>query len=292
MEKKQLWLIIAGLIFINCLTITFFLAKPDFFSGNEEVVATVGKNKITRQDWLSKMEEQYGEDVLKELVDQKVIQSVAKKYKIKVPEQAVEQEYLMIKNLYGATSSIDEEKWKEQIKYRLLLEELLTKDVVVTEAELKKYYEENKASYQIPTSFHLSQIVVKTEKEASQALKELEQGSKFETLAMEISIDDFSAHKGGDIGFVSVDDQRLTEEYLNHLQTLKEGQWSKAIQVEEGFAIVLLHERIKGKDFSFKEVKDQVRRQIALEQMDVAASANAFWDEANVDWFYGKKEAY
>ena len=99
MGKKQLWMIIAALVFINCLTVAFFLTRVNEVNGlaaNDEAVATVGKKEISRQAWLNELEAKYGKDVLKEMVDQKVIEEMAAKYNIKVSDQDVEREYRML----------------------------------------------------------------------------------------------------------------------------------------------------------------------------------------------------
>lgn len=279
-------MIIAGLIMINCLTVAFFLTR----SGLNEVVATVGKDEITRQDWLKVMEERYGKDVLKEMIDQKVIESLAKKYDIKVSDAAIERELLLVKTMYGSDNSSNEEEWKKQIESSLLLEEILTRDVEIPEDELKAYYDENISLYKVPTSYHVSQIVVKTIDEAEQTLDELKQGSNFATLAMERSIDEFSATQGGDIGFIREEDTNISSDYLKALEKLKPGEWSKPIHVDNGYVIALLHEKIEGKNYRFKEVKDEIKRTIALEQMEGTSFAEDFWDELNVDWFYGENK--
>ncbi|MBA4538409.1 peptidyl-prolyl cis-trans isomerase [Bacillus aquiflavi] len=292
MTRKQLWIIIAALILVNCITIVFFIAK-DKFGKADETVATVGKETITRQEWLKEIEVRYGREVLEDLVNQKVIELAVDKYGIKMSDKKLEQELTMLKTIYGPyyqNQSIDEERWKEQIKYTLFLEELLTKDVKVSEKELKKYYLENKRRFNIPPSYHISQIIVKTKKEAEQVIKELKDGSNFSVLAMERSIDEFSANQGGDLGYVSKDDERFSPAFFLEIEKLKPGQWSKPSKIEQGYVIVLLHERIKGKKYSYKEVKDQIRRQIALEQMDMPISTKPFWKEIGVEWFYGKKE--
>lgn len=298
MKEKQLWIIIAGLFLVNCLTIVFFLNRPDWaekssiLSGPVESVATIGNETISRQDWLNEMEERYGQVVLKDLIDQKVIEQLADKYKIKITDQAIEHELRLIQTMYGTNDQVkgsDEEKWKEQIRYSLLLEELLTKDAIVTEQEMKDYFNENKNLFDVPTSYHLSHILVKTKDEATETVKELEDGSSFSALAMERSIEEFSANQGGDIGFISEDDDQYPTEYLDYAKKLDQGEWSKPIKVENGYAIILLQKKLEGKKYSFDQVKGQIRRQIALEQMDSPVSARAFWDELKVDWFYGKK---
>ncbi|XJZ27396.1 peptidyl-prolyl cis-trans isomerase [Bacillota bacterium Lsc_1132] len=297
MRKKELWLIIAGLFLLNVLTVVFFFAKSEGTSGfaaANEKVATVGGESISRQDWLNELEARYGKEVLKDMIDQKVIRETAAKYKITVSDEDVRRQLRMAQAVYGSSAAenkaVDEKKWKEQVKNSLLLEEILTKDVVVSENEMKKYYKENRDQFRVPTTYHLSHIVVKTEAEAKKALKELSQGSSFSALAMERSIEEFSANQGGDIGYISQDDEQYPAEYLQTAKKLKAGKYSGPIKIKQGYAIIKLHKVIKGHTYTFDEVKNQIRRQIAMEQMKTPASATAFWDEVKVDWFYGNKQ--
>lgn len=291
--RKQLWMVIAALILVNCLTIAFFLSKANPAGGavlDEEAVATIGKETILRQDWLNELEARYGKDVLKEMVDQKVIEEMAAKYKIKVSSQDVDREFRMLQSTttsFNKQNIKDEEKWKEQIRSNLLLEELLTKDVEVSTKELESYYQKNEDLFNVPSAYHLSHIVVSTLEEADKALQELDQGSDFSTLAMERSIEEFSANEGGDIGYISKGDERYPSQYIETVQGLKKGSYSLPIKVDEGYAILKLEGKINGKKYSFSDVKEQIRRQIALEQMKSPASATTFWDDAKVEWFYG-----
>lgn len=275
----------------------FFLAKVNELSGtavSKEVVASVGKSEITRQEWLNELETRYGKDVLKDMIDQKVIKEMAAKYNIKVSEKDVEREYRILQTTYsspGESKRTSEKTWKDHIRNSLLQEEILTRDVEVTEKEMKAYFEENKELFTIPDAYHVSHIIVKSSNEAEKAIKELEEGSSFSALAMERSIEEFSANEGGDIGFIMDGEERYPSEYIRAAKKLKEGNWSDPIQVEQGFAIIKLEGKMKGKKYSYKDVKKQIRREIALEQMKTSASASTFWDEVKVDWFYGNKEA-
>jgi foldase protein PrsA len=291
-EKKQLWLVIAGLVALNIMTISLLLAKPAFLGGNRESVAKIGGESISRQEWLSELETRYGEETLRDLVDQEVVEKMARKYKIKVSDQAVERELTIYKAMYSSAGNEpkSEEKWKQQIKISLLLEELLTKDVKVSEEDMKVFYEQNKSLFDIPASYHLSQIVVETKKDADTAVSELKAGSSFAALAMELSIDEFSANQGGDLGFLNEEDEIVSPEVLDVAKTLKAKEWTGPVKVENGYAIIYLHEKLEGKKYAFKEVKNQIRRQMALEQMDIPVSARAFWTEAEVSWFYEDSE--
>lgn len=289
MEKKQLWYIIAGLAILNAITLVMLLAKPAILEGNKESVAKIGKESISRQEWLTELEERYGQETLRDLIDQEVVKQMADQYDIKLSDQAVERELTIYKALYSTAGNEPktEDKWKEQIKYSLLLEEILTKDVKVSKEDMKSFYEQNNSLFDIPASYHLSQIVVETKEEADSAVKELKNGSSFAALAMERSLDEFSANAGGDIGFVTEEDELVPPEVIDAAKTLKSGEWTGPVKVENGYAVVYLHEKLEGKKYAYKEVENQIRRQIALEQMDIPVSARAFWNDADVNWFYG-----
>jgi foldase protein PrsA len=275
------------LVVVNILTIIFFLSRPDWMS-SRETVATVGNEKITRQEWLNELELKYGEETLRDLIDKRVITTLAKEHKIKVSDDELEQELNMYKALYGLQDNLSSEEWEERVQLSLLLEELLTKDANISEEELRAYYQENMELYDLPSSYHLSQIIVKTQAEAEQTIKELEEGSSFGVLAMEVSLDEFSASNGGDLGYIREDDETL-EPLIERAKEMTPGSWSDPVQLDSGYAVLYLHDTIEGKRYSFKEVKNQIRRQIAIEQMDIPVSARPFWEEAEVNWFYGEK---
>ncbi|MBD1383191.1 peptidyl-prolyl cis-trans isomerase [Metabacillus arenae] len=300
MNGKTLWMIIFGLVIINCFTVGYFVTKGGFVSagagsghGGEEI-ASIGSEKITRSEWLAELENRYGKETLEEMINTKVVEELAAKHKISVSDKVIDRELKMFKAMYNSFDNQkfeNEEKWRDQIRYSILLEELLTRDVVVQEEEVRKFYENNQELYQIEDTYHLSHIAVKSEEEAKNVLKELAGGSSFEAIAAERSIDEFSASEGGDLGFVSAADEYLPSEYIEHAKILEENMWSKdPIKTDAGYAILLVQEKIKGKQFGFDEVKQQIKRQIALEQMEGNVSVKPLWEEVEVEWFYGTKK--
>lgn len=293
MKTRELWYVIVALVILNILTAFYFMSKSGRASGfpvDAETVATVGESSITREEWLKELEARYGEDTLRELVDQEVISHLAKKYNVKIPKADVERELRTFQTTYGGSAPDQQnmKSWRKQIELSLLLEELLTKDAVVSDEELKSYYEENKSTYEVPAAFQLSHIIVKTKAEAGQAIKELKEGSSFETLARERSIDEFTALEGGGLGFIQEGDERYPQAYISEALKLKKGDWSAPIKTDEGYAIIKLHDKLNGRKYTYKEVKREIRRQIALGQLGTPPSARPLWQEAGVEWFYGK----
>lgn len=78
----------------------------------------------------------------------------------------------------------------------MILEKVLTKDIIIDEKELESYYEENESLYNIPTTYRAKLIVVNTKDEAESVLKELNEGSDFSVLARERSVEQVSASLG------------------------------------------------------------------------------------------------
>jgi foldase protein PrsA len=292
-------LIAAALLLVTNIVTLFLWLKPDAspsmggMKAGNEVVATVGGDSVTREDWLYSLEQKYGEQELKQMINQKVIEKVAKKYDISVSDKEVNQEYDLIRSVYNSFDeeyTEDEETVKAQIKTDLLLEELLTKDVEISEEEMKSFYEQNEEMYSIPKMYNLKQIKVSDKAQAGQVVKELEDGSNFDVLAMERSTDVQSAHLGGEIGYIPADGELLSPEAVKELDSLKEGEWSQPVKSGSDYVIYLLEDIMKERNYSYDDVKSQIRRQLAIEQVETPLLPESFWDEAGVEWFYGTEQ--
>ena len=225
LEKKQLRLLVIVLAITNVLTLTLYLTRSDSNS-EKETVATIGDETITRQEWLNELEANYGEETLRNLIDGEVIEQMAEQYDMTISKKTLEQEMNIYKVLYGTPGqALSDTEWEDQVKQSILLEELLTKDVVIPEEDLKAFYQKNNDLFHLPTSYHISQIIVKTKKEAEQTIKELEQGSSFSALANERSLDGFSANLGGDIGFISGKEENVEKALLAEVENMKQQTW-------------------------------------------------------------------
>jgi len=67
----------------------------------------------------------------------------------------------------------------------------------VSEAQITKYYNENKSKYGTPEKRNVQIILTKTEAQASSAKKEIESGKSFSSVAKAVSIDPTSKANGG-----------------------------------------------------------------------------------------------
>jgi peptidyl-prolyl cis-trans isomerase C len=92
----------------------------------------------------------------------------------------------------------------EDLKKRVIIEAYWKKKVEeqakISDADLQKFYDENKEKFRTGDQVKASHILLKTEKEAQDVLAQLKAGGKFEDLARKYSVDPAGA-KGGDLGW-------------------------------------------------------------------------------------------
>ncbi|KFI02193.1 peptidyl-prolyl cis-trans isomerase [Bacillus spizizenii] len=294
MKSRTIWTIILGALLVCCISVAYTLTKSQAgASPSGESIATIGGKSVTREEWLKEMEDRYGKSTLEDMINVRVVEQLAKKNNLKVSKNEIDREFLLVKavnNSFYEDEHTTEKEWKDQIRYNILLEELLTRDIDISNKELKSFYNKNKELYQFDDSYRIRHIVVKDEEEAREVLKELKGGSSFEAVAAERSTDRYTSPYGGDLGFVTEASDNIPSAYIEEAQTLKEDEWSdEPIKVSNGYAVIQLKEKLKARTFSYDEVKDQIRRQIAMDQLGDKATVKTLWKEADVSWFYGEK---
>lgn len=292
LKTKPVLIILFLLLLGNSLWFIAWLI-PNESSGSSEEVASVEGQGITREDWMVAMEEQYGKDTLLELVNAKVMESAARKYEIKVTDKEIDLELALIRSAQDSTvtqnHSLNKEMLGPKMRAQLILEKVLTKDVVIEDVEIQKFYDENKSLYNIPTTYQASLIVLQSESEAQEVVEELENGSSFDVLARERSVDIASASLGGNIGFISEGQENVDSSVVTAVSKLEIEQWSSPVLLtDERYAVVYLQDIAQGKAFSYEDMKDHIKRELALEQLPQSVSPEAFWKEFDTQWFYSE----
>lgn len=295
LKSRTIWTIIVGVLLVSCIVVAYKLTKSQAAATqSQESIATIGDKSVTREDWLKKMEDEYGKATLEDMINVRVVEQLAKKNKLKVSDSDIEREFLLIKavnNSFYEDEHTTEKEWKDQIRYNILLEELLTKDIDISEKEMKSFYTKNKELYQFDDSYRIRHIVVKDQEEANRVLKDLKGGSSFEAVAAERSTDRYTSPYGGDLGFVTEAQDSIPAAYITEARMLKENEWSaEPIKVSKGYAIIQLKEKLNARTFTYDEVKDQIKRQIAMDQLGDKATVKTLWKEADVSWFYDDEE--
>ena len=294
LKTKPVLMVMGILLLANVLWFIAWLIPNGSSAANEEVAAVDGE-EITRAEWMASMEQQHGRAALLELVNEKVMAAAAEDYGIEVSDKEIDLELAMMRTAQDGTEELlyanDTERQREKVKAQLILEKVLTKDVLIDDQAIKDFYEDNRAIYDVKDSYRTRMIVLNSKAEAEEAIKELDSGSSFEALARERSIDNATGNLGGDIGFVSPGQASIDPQIAKTVETIEPGSWSAPLALEDGrTAVIMVKEKIEGRTFSYDEVKEHISRELALEQLPQSVSPEAFWQEFNAEWFYGEGE--
>ncbi|MED3033637.1 peptidylprolyl isomerase PrsA [Bacillus tropicus] len=242
-------------IFIITALISILMLAACGQKNGSATVATATDSTVTKDDFEKQLKDRYGKDMLYEMMAQDVI---TKKYK--VPDEEVNKEVEKVKKQYGDQFKKvlennrlkDEEDFKNQIKFKLAMNEAIKKSV--TEKDVKDHYKpEIKASH----------ILVSDENEAKEIKKKLDAGASFEELAKQESQDLLSKEKGGDLGYFH--SGAMTPEFETAAYKLKIGQISDPVQSPNGYHIIKLTGK---KDLQpYNEVKDSIRKNLEAERI-------------------------
>lgn len=293
LKTKPVLTLLAILFAGNIFWFVLWLWPNDKDSGGDEIVATVDDQKITKQQWMAEMETRYGKETLQSLVNESVMEKAAEEYKIKVSDEEVDLEIALIRTAQDTTDTttqqLTEKQLRQKVRSQLILEKVLTKDIIIDPEEIVKYYEENQSLYNIPTTYKTSIIIVESKEDANSVLKELKDGSDFSVLARERSLDTTSASLGGGIGYITTEQENIDKSIQSAVQKLKENEISDAFVMNDGrYGIVKVEEINEGKSFTYEDVKGHIQRALSMEQLPASITPEAFWKEFNASWFYGE----
>ncbi|MEE3948705.1 peptidylprolyl isomerase PrsA [Bacillus wiedmannii] len=242
-------------IFIITALISILMLAACGQKNSSATVATATDSTIKKSDFEKQLKDRYGKDMLYEMMAQDVI---TKKYK--VSDDDVDKEVQKAKNQYGDQFTAvlennrlkDEADFKNQIKFKLAMNEAIKKSV--TEKDVKDHYKpEIKASH----------ILVSDENEAKEIKKKLDAGASFEELAKQESQDLLSKDKGGDLGYFN--SGRMAPEFETAAYKLKVGQISNPVKSPNGYHIIKLTDK---KDLQpYDQVKDSIRKNLEAERI-------------------------
>lgn len=148
----------------------------------------------------------------------------------------------------------------QDLRKRLVVEAYLKKKVEtesqISDADLQKFYDQNKDKFKTGDQVRASHILVKTEKEAKDILAQIKAGGNFEELAKKHSADS-SAQKGGDLGWFGKGS--MVPVFEKAALALKEGQISDVVKSDFGFHIIKLTGKRSAGIRPLDEVKEQIK---------------------------------
>ncbi|MFP3874317.1 MAG: peptidylprolyl isomerase [Thiohalophilus sp.] len=146
-----------------------------------------------------------------------------------------------------------------QLQADALIQALIQKEAQskpVSESELKKEYDKRIASSDAK-EYKASHILLKSEDEAKEVIKELDDGAVFADVAKAKSTGP-TAKNGGDLGWFNAN--QMVPPFTQAVSEMKKGSYSKApVKTQFGWHVIKLEDERKVTPPKFEEVKDQLR---------------------------------
>ncbi|MGB3081418.1 MAG: peptidylprolyl isomerase [Candidatus Omnitrophota bacterium] len=296
------------------------LASATAFSGVvDKVIVVVNDEVITQREFdrafgsvkqtyeanfkgeeLEKRLEGARKQLLEQIVNSKLIVSLARAEKIEVDEEELggrlervksfyssEDEFLRALSAKGTNLTEFEKELKEQMLGQKLVEKEVANKIVITPAEIRDVYGKNKEQLVIPKRVKLRGIMVRKatdeagNKEAQEKIdkivSDLKKGRVFESLARDRSEGPYAA-TGGDMGYVSPG--QMIPEIDGVVFALKEGQISDVVESNIGYHVFLVDQIEESREAGFDEVSDFIKGEIYKRK----------FEENLVKWIEEKRE--
>jgi peptidyl-prolyl cis-trans isomerase C len=150
-----------------------------------------------------------------------------------------------------------------ELKKRVVVEAFLKKKVEaeanISDADLQKFYDQNKDKFKHGDQIRASHILVKDDKQIQEVQAALQKGEKFEDLAKKHSIDS-AAGKGGDLGWFGKGS--MLPEFEKAAFALTEGQVSAPVKTKFGTHLIKLTGKRAAGVMPFADVKEQIKQAI------------------------------
>lgn len=245
-------------------------------NNGDEVIVKTKDGDITKEEFYNEMKARVGKEVIRDLVDEKVLN---KKYK--VTDKEIDKEIENLKEMYGtqydlAVQQNGEKAIRDMVKLDLLRQKAAMEDIKVTEKELKDYYKNYKPK------IRASHILVKDEKTAKEIKAKLDKGEDFAKLAKQYSQDPGSASNGGDLGWFGPG--KMVKEFEDAAYKLKVGEISDPVKTEYGYHIIKVTDKEEKKPFN--EMKDEIEFEVKRSKLDpskVQSKVDKLVKDAKVD---------
>ncbi len=236
----------------------------------------------------SKMLFKVREDILNQIIDEKLADQEIERYGIVVSKKEIDN---TIERIKKANFSSDEElrealgkeglsieEYRKRIKEQKLRAKLVNIEIkskiVITKEDIKSYYKDHIDKYIGEEKYHLRNIILKVRRLDGEAEKigvkkkidailiKLKEGERFEVMAGKYS-ESPSAKDGGDLGLFKIDE--LSQQLQKIVKGMKAGEFTSVIDTEQGYQIFFVQDIIRSPGKSLEDVSTEIQEKLYYE---------------------------
>ncbi|HTX56758.1 MAG TPA: peptidylprolyl isomerase [Candidatus Acidoferrales bacterium] len=228
-------------------------------------IATVNGQAISRAEFDSKLESSPAAlATLQQMVREILLQQYAQKNGITVSDAEITQREDQLK------ANFPPGEWADMLKSRglteddvhkllsdqIIIDKAVGKNVNVTDAQIKAYFDKNHAAFDKPAEVTARHILVADLKTADKVEALLKQGKDFAALAKEYSIDPGSKDKGGELG--TFRHGQMVPAFDQAAFSLPVGVISAPVKSPFGYHIIQVESRTPGVKATLANSKDKI----------------------------------
>lgn len=287
------------------LFVTTLIAGPVMAAADPKPVAKVNQTVLSESDLQEAMDEimpagrfhggfsskkraSYRSRAIEKMIEKELFYQEALNTGLKADKNLIETERAKtVKRLGGEkefnfaleNAGLSDKQYREKLRKKYLIEELIEHEIndrtVVSDQEVKDYYEQNKKSFMRPEARRIKHILISVKptasseerlqkkKKAQDMIARLKSGEDMAVLAWDNS-DGPHRVKGGDMGLVHKGrlDKNLEEEVFK----LKPGQISNIIETIYGYHIARVEEIKTPDQMSLEQVSDRIQAKLKKEK--------------------------
>lgn len=240
---------------VSSAVVTLALATTTLSAA--DYYATVDGDKITKADValvlqdpridFSKLPKSAQKQVLEQIINKKLLAK-------KAIADGIENDKSFKDALYKMKQDLAFQVWqKNQIS-----------SMKISESKQKEFFDKNKEKFKVPEMLTAKHILLKTEKEAKDIIKQLDKASKKEETFIKLAKTKStgpSGKNGGDLGEFQA--SQMVPEFSAAALKLKKNTYTKSpVKTQFGYHVIYLNDKKPGKSLSFNEVKGNISQML------------------------------
>jgi peptidyl-prolyl cis-trans isomerase C len=254
------------------------VVSPPAFAADDPVVARINGGEVHRSDVMREMDMlgPQAQQVPPQMLYPQVLQRMvaAKLVSAKGYEQKLQNDPEVKAKMKDAEMQIVAETYVHR-----------TVQPKITDAKIKARYDELASKYKPQDEVRARHILVKTEDEANDLIKQIKGGADFAKLASDKSEDKGSAKSGGDLNYFAHD--AMVKPFADAAFAMKVGEvGDKPVKTEFGYHVIKVEDKRKSSAPPLAEVKDQIVNRLGQEETDALVKgleAKAKIEKFNLD---------
>src|SRR5579862_7962194 len=238
-------------------------------------IATVNGQPISRSTFDSRLESSpMGRTVLQQLVQETLIEQYAKNNNITVTDAEIDARENQIKANFPSGSwddmlkarGLSEADVRSALREQVILDKALAKDVTITPAQVKDYFNKNRASFDKPEQVTARHILVPSLPLANQIEAQLKasDGKNFADLAKKYSTDPGTKDKGGELG--AFRRGQMVPAFDKYAFSAPIGAISPPVKSPFGYHIIQVESRTPGQKASLASATPQIMDTLRQQQ--------------------------